>query len=189
MPGFDVHEPLVACRELLVTCGGHAAAAGLRIDDTQIDAFRTAFVAEVTARMPDTLRRAQLTIDGETTLAGISLHAVEQIERLAPFGQGNRRPVLCASSVTLAEAPRTIGGGGRHLSLQVMQHGAKVRGVAFGGTEWLPHLPAPGQPFHIAFKPKINEFRGRRTAEMEVIDWRPDGIDVMRDLPQLAAVP
>ena len=189
VPGFDVHEPLVACRELLVTCGGHAAAAGLRIDDTQIDAFRTAFVAEVTARMPDTLRRAQLTIDGETTLAGISLHAVEQIERLAPFGQGNRRPVLCASSVTLAEAPRTIGGGGRHLSLQVMQHGAKVRGVAFGGAEWLPHLPAPGQPFHIAFKPKINEFRGRRTAEMEVIDWRPDGIDVMRDLPQLAAVP
>lgn len=189
VPGFDVHEPLVACRELLVTCGGHAAAAGLRIDDTQIDAFRTAFVAEVTARMPDTLRRAQLTIDGETTLAGISLHAVEQIERLAPFGQGNRRPVLCASSVTLAEAPRTIGGGGRHLSLQVMQHGAKVRGVAFGGAEWLPHLPAPGQPFHIAFKPKINEFRGRRTAEIEVIDWRPDGIDVMRDLPQLAAVP
>jgi single-stranded-DNA-specific exonuclease len=189
VPGFDVHEPLVACRELLVTCGGHAAAAGLRIDDTQIDAFRTAFVAEVTARMPDTLRRAQLTIDGETTLAGISLHAVEQIERLAPFGQGNRRPVLCASSVTLAESPRTIGGGGRHLSLQVMQHGAKVRGVAFGGAEWLPHLPAPGQPFHIAFKPKINEFRGRRTAEMEVIDWRPDGIDVMRDLPQLAAVP
>ena len=189
VPGFDVHEPLVDCRELLVTCGGHAAAAGLRIDDTQIDAFRTAFVAEVTARMPDTLRRAQLTIDGETTLAGISLHAVEQIERLAPFGQGNRRPVLCASSVTLAEAPLTIGGGGRHLSLQVMQHGAKVRGVAFGGAEWLPHLPAPGQPFHIAFKPKINEFRGRRTAEMEVIDWRPDGIDVMRDLPQLAAVP
>ena len=139
--------------------------------------------------MPESLRRAQLSIDGETTLAGITLHAVEEIERLAPFGQGNRRPVLCASGVTLADPPRPIGGGARHLSLQVLQHGAKVRGVAFGGAEWLPHLPAPGQPFHIAFKPKVNEFRGRRTAEMEVIDWRPAGVDVTADLPQLTAVP
>jgi single-stranded-DNA-specific exonuclease len=94
--------------------------------------------------------------------------------------------VLCASGVTLAEPPRVIGSGGRHLSLQVSQYGAKVRGVAFGAAEWLPHLPAPGQPFHVAFKPKINEFRGRRTAEMEVVDWRPDGIDVGHDLPDLA---
>jgi single-stranded-DNA-specific exonuclease len=188
VPGFDVHEPLVACRQLVVTCGGHAAAAGLRINDDQIDAFRTAFVAAVADRMPESLRRAQLVIDGETSLAGITLHAVEQIERLAPFGQGNRRPVLCASRVTLAEPPRAIGAGGRHISLQVVQHGVKVRGVAFGGADWLPHLPVPGQPFHIAFKPKINEFRGRRTAELELIDWRPEGIDVASELPQVATV-
>jgi hypothetical protein len=43
----------------------------------------------------------------------------------------------------------------------------------------------------VAFKPKINEYRGRRTAEMEVIDWRPDGIDVGLDLPEpaVAAAP
>ncbi|RLS79385.1 MAG: single-stranded-DNA-specific exonuclease RecJ [Planctomycetota bacterium] len=186
VPGFDVHAALVACREHLVTCGGHAAAAGLRIEDGRIDAFREAFVAEVDRRLPVELRRAQLSIDGETSLAGVTLDAVQQLERLAPFGQGNRRPVLCASGVTLAEPPRVIGSGGRHLALQVSQYGATVRGVAFGAAEWLPHLPAPGQPFHVAFKPKINEFRGRRTAEMEVVDWRPDGIDVGHDLPDLA---
>ncbi len=186
VPGFDVHAALLPCRRLLETCGGHAAAAGLRVDDGRIDEFREAFVAEVASRMPESLRRAQLSIDGETTLAGLTLSAVEQIEQLAPFGQGNRRPILCASRVTLAEPPRTIGGGGRHLSLRLVQHTAKVRGVAFGGAEWLPHLPPPGQPFHVAFKPKINEFRGRRTAEMELVDWRPDGIDIASDLPQLA---
>lgn len=187
VPGFDVHAALMPCRELLVTCGGHAAAAGLRVEEGRIAEFREAFVAEVAARMPSELRRAQLTLDGETTLAGLSLHAVEQIEQLAPFGQGNRRPVLCASRVTLAEPPRTIGGGGRHLSMRLVQHGTKIRGVAFGGADWLPHLPSPGQPFHVAFKPKINEFQGRRTAELELVDWRPDGIDVGTDLPQLAA--
>ena len=187
VPGFDVHEPLVACRELLVTCGGHAAAAGLRIEDDRIEAFREAFCAAVDRRLPADLRRAQVAIDGETSLGGLTLDAVEQLERLAPFGQANRRPILCASAVTLAEPPRTIGAGGKHLAMQFVQHGRKVRGVAFGAAEWLPHLPAAGQPFHVAFKPKINEYRGRRTAEMEVIDWRPDGIDVGIDLPEPAA--
>ena len=187
VPGFDVHAPLMACRGLLVSCGGHAAAAGLRIDDANIDAFRAAFCAAVDERLPATLRRAQITIEGETTLAGLTLDTVNQLERLAPFGQGNRRPILCASSVRLAEAPRAIGAGGKHLAMQFVQHGAKIRGVAFGAAEWLPHLPAPGQPFHVAFKPKINEFKGRRTAEMEVIDWRPEGIDVAADLPELVA--
>jgi single-stranded-DNA-specific exonuclease len=187
VPGFDVHAALMPCRGLLVTCGGHAAAAGLRVEEGRIDEFRDAFVAEVASRMPAELRRAQIALDGETTLAGLSLHAVEQIEQLAPFGQGNRRPVLCASRVALAEPARAIGGGGRHLSMRLVQHGTKIRGVAFGGAEWLPHLPPPGQPFHVAFKPKINEFQGRRTAELELVDWRPDGIDVGTDLPQLAA--
>jgi single-stranded-DNA-specific exonuclease len=190
VPGFDVHEPLMACREHLLSCGGHAAAAGLRIEDGKIDAFREAFLAAVAARMPDALRLPQITLDGETTLAGLTLDTVAQLERLAPFGQGNRRPILCASGVRLVEPPRVIGSGARHISMNLVQHGAKVRGVAFGGADWLPHLPPPGQLFHVAFKPKINEFRGRRTAEMEIVDWRPDGVDVgvVLPLPAAAAV-
>ncbi len=186
VPGFDVHAALESCRGHLLSCGGHAAAAGLRIDDSRIDDFRRAFVAAVAARMPESLRRAHVTLDGETTLSCLTLDAVSQLERLAPFGQGNRRPILCASGVRLEEPPRTMGGGGRHVSMSLVQHGARIRGVAFGGADWLPHLPAAGQPFHVAFKPKINEFRGRRTAEIEIIDWRPDGIDVAAELPALA---
>ena len=183
VPGFDVHEALVACREHLLSCGGHAAAAGLRIEDKKIEAFRAAFVAAVVERLPAALRQAQVAIDGETTLAALTLESVQQIERLAPFGQANRRPILCASGVRLTEPARTMGGGDRHLLVNLIQHGTKIRGVAFGAAEWLPHLPAPGQPFHVAFRPKINEFRGRRTAEIELVDWRPDGIDVGVELP------
>jgi single-stranded-DNA-specific exonuclease len=188
VPGFDVLAAVKACEQHLLGCGGHAAAAGLQVEDGKIDEFRRAFVAEVDARLPASLRRAQITIDGETTLASLTLDTVEQLEKLAPFGEGNRRPVLCASNVTLAEPAKTMGQSGRHLQLQVRQHGARMRGVAFGAGEWLAHLPAPGTPFHIAFRPKINEFRGRRTPELEIIDWRPEGVDIASDLPALTAV-
>ena len=187
VPGFDVHAALAACKEHFVKWGGHAAAAGLTIEDGRIESFREAFLAEVDRQLTPALRRAELSIDGEATLAGLTLESVSQVERLAPFGQGNRRPVLCASRLQLAEPPRPMGGGGRHISMNLVQHGRKIRGVAFGGAEWLPHLPAPGQPFHVAFKPKINEFRGRRTAEIEVVDWRPDGVEVDVELPPMVA--
>jgi single-stranded-DNA-specific exonuclease len=187
--GFDILAPLLACREHLLKCGGHAAAAGLRIEDDRIDDFRRAFLAAVAERMPEELRQAQVTIDGEATIASLTLDTCGQIEKLAPFGQANRRPVLCASAVRLAEPARAMGGGGRHLSMTLLQHGTKIRAVAWGGAEWLPHLPAPGQPFHVAFKPKINEFRGRRTAEMEVVDWRPDCVDITLPRPPPAPSP
>jgi single-stranded-DNA-specific exonuclease len=188
VPGFDVLEAVKACGAHLLGCGGHAAAAGLQVDDARIDDFRRAFVAAVEARMPASLRKAQLTLDGETSLVALTLDTVEQLEQLAPFGEGNRRPTLCASGVTLAEPARTIGQSGKTLQLRLVQHGAAIRGVAFGGGEWLPHLPAPGEPFHVAFRPKINEYRGRRSAEVEVVDWRPAGVDVSTDLPALVAV-
>tara|TARA_B100000497_G_C7605898_1_gene363912 strand:+ start:84 stop:335 length:252 start_codon:yes stop_codon:yes gene_type:complete len=78
-----------------------------------------------------------------------------------------------------------MGNGDKHMSVTLLQNGVRIRAVAFGGAEWIPHLPPPGEPFHIAFKPKINEFRGRRTAELELLDWRPDGIDVSVDLPPM----
>ena len=168
VPGFDLLAALEACRGHLLTCGGHAAAAGLRVDDAKIDDFRRAFLASVAARMPEELRLAQVTIDGEATIASLSLDTVSDIERLAPFGHGNKRPVLCATSVRLVEPPRVIGSGGRHLAMTLLQHGTRIRAVAWGGGEWLPHLPQPGEAFHVAFRPKINEFRGRQIGRAHV---------------------
>jgi single-stranded-DNA-specific exonuclease len=98
---------------------------------------------------------------------------VQQLESLAPFGHGNSRPVLCASEIRLCEPPRKIGGGERHLALRVAQHGIEMRAVAFGGGEWAELIAEAGENLAIAFRPIINEFRGRRTVELQICDWRP----------------
>jgi single-stranded-DNA-specific exonuclease len=171
VPGFQVHEALTACTDWLITHGGHAAAGGLKILDNHVDSFRTTFCEFATAQIREEQRVAELWIDGETALASLTLSAVEQIERLAPFGQGNHRPLLCASDLRLAEPPKRIGNG-RHLSMRFEQHGARLRGVAFGGGDWIDELSGISAPLNVAFRPVINTFNGRRTVELHITDWR-----------------
>lgn len=171
IPGFNLHAALESCDEYLLAHGGHAAAAGLKIEEDQLDGFRAAF-CEVAATEIGQQPAAELRIDAEFPLSAFAPETVHLIERLAPFGHGNDRPLLCASGVTLAEPPRVIGSGGRHLALRLAQHGISLRAVAFGGGEWADELAALDRPIDVAFRPVINTFRGRHNVELHLVDWR-----------------
>jgi single-stranded-DNA-specific exonuclease len=175
VPGFNLHQALTTCREHLLSHGGHAAAAGLRIDEAKIDAFRAVFCEHAATTILAEQRIANLNIDAEAPLSALTLQTVQQIERLAPFGHGNTRPVLCASDVQLAEPPKRIGEGGRHVSLRLRQHQIAVRGVAFGQGDWAEELASHGGPLDIAYRPVINHFRGRNSVELQLADWKPAG--------------
>jgi single-stranded-DNA-specific exonuclease len=175
VPGFNLHAALEACDECLLAHGGHAAAAGLKIDEERVDAFRTAFCEVAAAEICEQQRVADLLIDAEFPLSAFTTKTVGQIERLAPFGQHNARPLLCASGATLEGAPKTIGAGGRHLSLRLSQHGVSLRAVAFGQAEWAEPMMALNRPFDIAFRPVINNFQGRQNVELHLVDWREAG--------------
>jgi len=173
IPGFDLHAALQACGEYLVSHGGHKAAAGLKIEQPNLQAFRAAFCEIAAERISAQDRAAELQIDAEAPLSAFTLKTVEQIERLAPFGHSNPRPTLCTSGVTLAGQPRTMGADEQHLSLQLVQHGVKLRAVAFGGADWGGDLAAGDGPIDVAFRPIINTFRGRRNVELHLVDYRP----------------
>lgn len=171
IPGFALHEALRACGEHLVAHGGHAAAAGLRIKRDKLDAFRAAFCEAADTELRSEPRAAELRIDAEAPFSAMTLETVRQIERLAPFGQGNARPVLCASGVSLAEPPKTLKDG-RHLAVKLKQHDAEIRCVAFGGGEWAEELGELAAPIDVAFRPVINSFRDRQSVELHLVDWR-----------------
>jgi single-stranded-DNA-specific exonuclease len=175
VPGFDLHAALEACDGCLLAHGGHAAAAGLKINEEQLDAFRTAFCEVALAEISEQQRVADLLIDAEFPLSAFTPKTVGQIERLAPFGQHNARPLMCATGATLEGPPKTIGAGGRHLSLRLSQHGVSFRAVAFGQAEWAEPMMALNRPFDIAFRPVINSFQGRQKVELHLVDWREAG--------------
>jgi single-stranded-DNA-specific exonuclease len=174
VPGFHLHGALAACGCHLLGHGGHAAAAGLTIDERAIDAFRIDFCAHAESCISAEDRVAELFVDAEAPFTVLTHQTVRQIETLAPFGHGNQRPVLCTTNVRLAEPPKRIGTNGHHLALRLEQHGVAIRAVAFGGGDWEADLISANGPLAIAFKPKINHWRGRQTVEMELSDWRCD---------------
>ncbi len=171
VPGFHVCEALAACSQLLASHGGHAAAGGLRIEDQHLSTFREQFCQIAATQIREEERTAELWIDAETVLGALTREVVQQMERLAPFGEGNRRPILCASGVRLTEPPKRMGKNSQHLALRLDQHGVKIRGVAFGNGDWADELSAAEGTFSFAFRPVINNFNGRRTVELHIADW------------------
>lgn len=172
VPGFDLHAALAQCDEHLEAHGGHAAAAGFKVTEAKLAAFRRAFCETAARELNGADRCAELCVDAETALNCLTHQTVRQIENLAPFGHGNSRPVLCASNVRLTEPPKRIGGAGRHLSMTFDQQGVRMRAVAFGGGDWEQELAAIDGELSIAFRPVINRYRGRASVEIHLDDWR-----------------
>lgn len=171
VPGFNLHQALTRCSEHLISHGGHAAAAGLKIEEVRLDSFRADFCEYAAGEIPLEQRQAELWIDAEATLGELTLNTLRAIERMAPFGHSNPRPLLCATGVTQSGPPRRIGGG-HHLALRLAQHGVALRAVAFGGGDWADELPPADVPLAIAFRPVINSFQGRHSVELQLADWR-----------------
>lgn len=173
IPGFNLHQAFTAADEHLIGHGGHAAAAGLRIEEANLEAFRIDFCAQVASQLGEEGEGPSIDIDAETPLSALTQQTVAQIERLAPFGHGNRRPTLSTNDVHLASPPKRMGAAGRHLSVELEQHGVKLRAVAFGAGDWEDELKEAKGPLSIAFRPVINTFRGYSSVEMHLEDWKP----------------
>ncbi len=171
--GVDLYKALQGCQQHLIKFGGHKAAAGISIDPKNIDAFREDFCEQVIDQVSVNELIPDLEIDAEAFIGHLTIGMMNELEKLAPFGQDNPRPVLCASQVQLAAPAKTMGADGRHLSLQLKQHDSTIRGVAFGKGEWAAELSDTDAFFDFAFRPVINEFRGRRNVEVQLIDFRP----------------
>ena len=185
IPGLDLHAVLTKCESHLITHGGHAAAAGFKIEPSKIDAFREEFCRHASEQLSEQALTAVIDIDGECPLSALTMRTVTQIERLSPFGEGNRRPLLCTTGVRLREPPKQLGSSGRHIAVSLTQEGVDLRGVAFGGGDWAEPLAAVEGTISIAFRPVINTFRGRRNVELHLVDWRSD--EVKEPAPTAAA--
>ena len=176
--GINLYEALHECENRLVRFGGHPAAAGLTISESEMEAFRGDFCEAVTKQWTDKEIVPSIQIDAEAPLGQLNLHIMNQIETMAPFGAGNPRPILMGRGVELAEPAKKMGGGERHLTVRLKQGDRVIRGVAFGAADWCEPLNECDGPIEIAYRPVINEFRGYKSVEVHLVDWRKQASSV-----------
>lgn len=168
---FDLHAALAASGKLLTSFGGHAMAAGLRIAEANVDAFTEAFVATANNRITHEDLVPKIRLDAEISLSALSLQVVESVSALGPFGNGNPKPKLATQWLELAEEPRLVGRDSAHLSARFREGGVQIKSIGFGLGEQIEALKNHRR-CRVAFEPIINEWNGRRTVEMQVLDMK-----------------
>jgi single-stranded-DNA-specific exonuclease len=173
--GFNLYDGLAACQDWMVGFGGHQAAAGVRVQASQVESLRTALANHAELNFHPTVEDTELRIDAEILLSEVNVRAVQELDRLGPFGHQNPLPRFVANKVELAEPPKTMGEGDRHLAIRVRQHRTALRAVAFGRAEWAPELTAARGPLSVSFAPVINSFGGFDRVELQLIDWKDAG--------------
>jgi single-stranded-DNA-specific exonuclease len=170
--GFDLAAALRECGDLLLRHGGHAMAAGLSIAPDKIDLLRQ--------RLNELARRAlkpedlqpPLRIDAEVGLDEITFESLAELDRLKPTGQGNPAVQFCARNLSHQRPLQRIGAKKQHVKMWVTDGLATHEAVWWNGGE----KSLPVGRFDLAFAPQINEFNGRRTVQLKVLDWRPSDL-------------
>ncbi|HHT9138259.1 MAG TPA: single-stranded-DNA-specific exonuclease RecJ [Candidatus Wunengus sp. YC60] len=170
IPSFHILEALEYCKSKLLSVGGHAQAAGLKIHPDNINEFRSMLNSTTSQRLNKTDLVPVLNIDAEVTLSMLSKALVAELARLSPYGEGNPMPLFAAVNVKVVGQPRRIGAKGQHLSFYAKQGDVAVRAVAFGMGEQFERLKQNGKTCSLAFAVKINNWMDGENLELEVKD-------------------
>ena len=169
VPGFHLYNALNDCAHLMKRFGGHEQAAGLEITRENFGLLRRA-VNEVAQRhvINGDYATPTLDIDAEVAFGEIDMAAVEYLQLMEPFGEGNAEPLFTSRAVEVVAAPKVVGRGTGHLSLLVRQQsGPAFRAIGFGMGAQAAEIQR-GDKLRIAFAPMINEFRGSRDVELSL---------------------
>jgi single-stranded-DNA-specific exonuclease len=163
--GLHLLDALHECREHLISYGGHRAAAGAKLRVENLDAFRRAFNTAVASRLSPAMRNPVVTADAEVRLPALTRKFYDIIDRMAPFGPGNMRPVFLCRDLRHRFKPRVVGKD--HLKMAVASEGVMLDAIAFNFGERMAEIRDMDR-FALAFTLDLNEWNGRTTLQMKV---------------------
>jgi single-stranded-DNA-specific exonuclease len=166
--GFDLAAALRECDDLLIKHGGHAMAAGVTIHPDKLEAFRARLneIARCSLKPEDL--QPPLRLDAEVALKEVSLATLAELDRLKPTGQGNPSVQFFARGVTHSRPLQRMGADKQHVKMWVTDGGVTHECVWWGAGK----AAFPEGKFDLAFAPQVNEFNGRTTVQLKVLDWR-----------------
>lgn len=169
--GYQLNKILTECKDILTRFGGHAQAAGFVLQKEKIGQFREKLNALFAPYAKFAQTKSSLDVDYMVKTEDISWELLEQVKNLAPFGEGNKEPILALRNVMIAES-RIVGNEKKHLKLKfkLADKEGKIKlidGIAFGAGETEIKT---GDIVDIAFSLDENVWNGNRSMQLKVKD-------------------
>ncbi|MFA6522197.1 MAG: single-stranded-DNA-specific exonuclease RecJ [Patescibacteria group bacterium] len=173
--GLNLVELMHAKPELFVKCGGHPEACGLTLATQEgIEAFKTHAQTFAAAFFGDREIKSTLAIDASIPFTAISDAFLLELERLAPFGQKNPKPIFHTRDVSILST-QTIGKDGKHLRLMVSHLGSACFSVIGFGMAELGAFLRLGDKIELVYELQFHEWNGKKDIQMRLLDFDVQG--------------
>ena len=168
--GFNLFTALTVLSPLLESYGGHELAAGFTISREQIPAFRQQICQLAAGYYSDETPRTVLFVDCAVTPELLTIKGIDSLQSLEPCGNGCPKPVLMMQNLTVDRIHCV--GGGRHMRLRLRSQHHSINAIYFSATPESASIQQ-GDVVDVAFYPQVNEYRGERSVQMNILDIRP----------------
>ena len=171
---LDLYEVLKANDHLLAKWGGHKMAAGFAIDLDKAEAATRAIVTTCGRMLNGEALSTRLEIDAIADGAALDLGLIKHLNRMAPFGMANKKPILYLENAVVTST-RLLGKEGKHSRVMVQDLSS---GREFESVMWSSRgrAPADGDKIDLVFNPDINHYKGVDRLQLILLDWRRHGM-------------
>ena len=166
---YSMYEELVKCSDLLTQCGGHPMAAGLSMEEKNVELFRRRLNDNCTLTEQDLI--PQIMIDVPMPISYLSKKLTEQLKVLEPFGKGNSKPLFAQKNL------RAVGirvfGRNRNVAkmLLIDENGIKMDAVYFGEAQEFVDFVQAHDTISVTYYPEINVFQGRENLQVVIKNY------------------
>lgn len=172
VPCFNLHYALEQTKEFLTRFGGHQLAAGLSLDQENLENFKRA-INEVALSSKGLEKTESLEVDCCINVSEINVDSVSQINMLAPFGNGNQPPLFMTTDLQILNIYPIS--DGRHIRLKLKNKEGFLQGIFFNMPIW-EFAYQPGDYIDIAFNLSIYESDMGPMVSMRIKEVRPSGL-------------
>jgi len=171
--GFDMGRMVRAAVDagLLVKGGGHAMAAGLTVERSNLGKLRAFFTEKAEKQVAGLVANETLKIDGALGASGATVELIDRLETAGPYGSGHPQPVFALPSHRLRDS-RIVGQSHIKVTLEA-QDGGRVEGIAFRAAETPLGellLSSRGAQIHVAGTLGADHWQGSRRVQLRVTD-------------------
>ncbi|MCQ2369801.1 MAG: single-stranded-DNA-specific exonuclease RecJ [Paludibacteraceae bacterium] len=170
--GFDIYKAIDSCRDLLENFGGHIYAAGLTMKEENVAEFQRRFDEYVTANITEEQKTPQIDVDATIHFSEITPKFFNILQKFAPFGPDNMKPVFVTHNVVDFGTSRLVGKELEHLKLELTEPDSEsvMNGIAFGmGEQFNDHIKGL-KPVSICYTIEENNFNGNKSIQLMVKD-------------------